>query len=249
VHLLRKRLSRAPRQEQHMSDPAAVIVSHGQPSDPEVAERELGALAALVARHLPGWHVGAATLAQPGALDRALTAAGPAPVVYPLFMTEGWFTGDNLRNRLTDAPGARVLRPLGVSPDLPALAADLIVEEIARAGWHPEETRLLVAGHGSGRSPNSARDTRAFAGALGESVALAEIRVGFIEEPPYLADAALDMGAQSLCLPFFAAKRGHVIDDIPEALDKAGFTGLRLAPVGLATAVPTLVARAIAGGR
>jgi len=232
-----------------MSDPAAIIVSHGQPSDPEVAERELGALAALVARHLPGWHVGAATLAQPGALDAALAGAGPAPVVYPLFMTEGWFTGDNLRNRLTDAPGAQVLRPLGVSPDLPALAADLITDEIARAGWQPGETRLFLAGHGSGRSPNSARDTRAFAEALGDHIALAEIRVGFVEEPPYLADAATDMGAQSLCLPFFAARRGHVIDDIPEALDTAGFTGLRLAPLGLAPAVPALMARAIAASR
>src|SRR6056297_530488 len=206
-----------------MTEPAAIVVSHGQPSDPEVAERELAELSCDVARHLPGWQVTSATLAKPGALDAALAGVGLAPVVYPLFMTEGWFTGENLRNRLAGAPGARVLRPLGVSPDLPALAAELLGAEIARAGWPPAETRLFLAGHGSGRSPNSARDTRAFAAALARHIALGEIRVGFVEEPPYLAEAATDMGAQSLCLPFFAARRGHVIDDIPEALDEAGF--------------------------
>jgi sirohydrochlorin ferrochelatase len=232
-----------------MTDSSAIIVSHGQPSEPEVAQDELARFAAEVAPHLPGWRLQAATLAQPGALDAALATAGPAPVVYPLFMTEGWFTGENLRKRLGAAPGARVLRPLGVSPELPALAADLLGAEIARAGWRAAETRLFVAGHGSGRSPNSARDTRAFAGALARHIALAEIRTGFVEEPPWLADAARDMGACSVCLPFFAARRGHVIDDIPEALDAAGFEGLRLAPIGLAPGVPALVARAIAAGR
>ncbi|MGR3462019.1 MAG: sirohydrochlorin chelatase [Roseovarius sp.] len=228
---------------------SALIVSHGQPSDPEPADRELARLAARVARALPGWHVGSATLALPGALDAELAMAGPAPSVYPMFMTEGWFTGENLRDRLAKAPDARVLRPLGVSPDLPGLAADLIGDEIARAGWSPGETRLFLAAHGSGRSPNSARDTRAFAAALARHIALAEISVGFVEQPPYLADAATGMGERSLCLPFFAAAGGHVTDDIPEALDKADFSGLRLAPLGLAAAVPDLVARAIAPDR
>ena len=165
-------------------------MSHGQPSDPEPAAAALAGFAARVAPHLPGWHVGAATLAQPGALDAALAAAGGAPRVYPLFMTEGWFTGENLRNRLSGAPGAEILRPLGVSPALPALAADLLRHEIAQAGWRPAETHLFLAGHGSGRSGNSARDTRAFAAALARHLPLAGIRVGFVEEPPFLAEAA-----------------------------------------------------------
>lgn len=229
-----------------MKTPSAIIVSHGQPSDPEPAEDDLLSFATRVAGHLPDWHVGAATLAKPGALDAALAEAGPAPVVYPLFMTEGWFTGENLRNRLGNAPGANILRPLGVSPDLPALAADLLGDEISRAGWTPGETRLFLAAHGSGRSRNSARDTLAFAEALARHVTLAEIRVGFVEEPPHLAVVAAGLGPKSICLPFFAAAGGHVTDDIPEALDSTGFTGLRLEPLGCAPAVPGLVARAIA---
>ncbi|MFU8834092.1 MAG: CbiX/SirB N-terminal domain-containing protein [Roseovarius sp.] len=224
----------------------AIIVSHGQPSDPDPAEAELVAFAQRVSEALPGWHVGAATLARPGALDAALAAAGPAPRIYPLFMTEGWFTGDALRKRLSAAPEAVILRPLGVSPALPALAADLLRDRIAAAGWVPSEVQVFIAAHGSGRSPNSARDTRAFAAALGALLPLAEIRVGFVEEAPYLADAARGLGEKSLCLPFFAAEGGHVVDDVPEALDATGFAGQRLRPIGTAPAVPDLVAREIA---
>lgn len=224
---------------------SAILVSHGQPSDPVPAEAELAELATAVARALPGWHVGSATLACPGALDAAVEAAGPAPLVYPLFMTEGWFTGENLRKRLAAVTGARVLPPLGVSPDLPALAADLLKARIAAQGWQAASTRLFLAGHGSGRSPNSARDTRAFAEALGGLMTLAEIRVGFVEEPPYLADQAFDLGETSICLPFFAARGGHVTDDIPEALDLAEFRGLRLDPLGCAPGIAGLVARAL----
>ena len=228
---------------------AAIIVSHGQPSDPDPAEADLAEFAATVAGALPGWHVGSATLAKSGALDAALAAAGPAPLIYPLFMTQGWFTGDNLKGRVAATPGARVLTPLGVSPDLPALAADHLRAVLEHAGWQAGETRLFIAGHGSGRSPNSARDTRAFADALARLLPFQELRVGFVEEPPYLADQAFDLGEKSICLPFFAARGGHVIDDIPDALNLAGFQGVRLDPIGCAPGVAALVARTLSQAR
>jgi len=230
-----------------MTRSAAIIVSHGQPSDPDPAQADLDAFTTRVAALLPDWHVGAATLAKDGALDRALDAAGQQPLIYPLFMTEGWFTGDNLRKRLHAAPEARVLRPFGVSPALPDLAADLLRAVLAERNWAAGNTQLFIAGHGSGRSPNSARDTRAFADALARRIAFAENRVGFVEEPPYLADQAAGLGQQSICLPFFAMRLGHVIDDIPDALDATGFDGVRLDPVGCAPAVPKLVADALTG--
>ncbi|TKA94316.1 cobalamin biosynthesis protein CbiX, partial [Cereibacter changlensis] len=42
----------------------ALIVAHGQPSDPAPAAAEIAALAAKVAVHLAGWQVGSATLAE-----------------------------------------------------------------------------------------------------------------------------------------------------------------------------------------
>ena len=129
------------------------------------------------------------------------------------------------------------------------MAAEVLRATLAREGWRPSGTRLFIAAHGSGRSPNSARDTQAFASALSRHLAFAEIRVGFVEEAPYLADVAFDLGPKAICLPFFAARGGHVIDDIPEALELAGFQGVCLEPIGCAPEVTTLVARALESAR
>ena len=184
---------------------AAIIVSHGQPSDPEPAEADLACLKDRVAGALPGWRLASATLA-------------------------------------TDA---RLLRPLGVSPDLPALAAKLLGEVLAAQGWQAARTQLLIAAHGSGRSSGPARDTHAFARALARLIPFGGMRMGFIENAPWLAAQAAGLGTMSICLPFFAARRGHVRDDIPRALDAAAFEGIRLDPLGAAPGIPALIARAL----
>mgnify|MGYP005841347871 CR=1 FL=1 len=223
---------------------SAIIVGHGQPSDPDPAEADLADFSVRVGAHLPEWQVIGATLAKPGALDAALAACPPNPVVYPMFMSRGWFTQVQLVKRLGDRR-ARITAPFGVDPGLPAMTAEHLQRVLEAQGWTAAATRLFLAGHGSGRSPNSARDTHAFATVLARHIGFAELRIGFVEESPFLAEAAQGLGAQAICLPFFAARLGHVIDDIPEALDQAGFTGLRLAPIGCADAAPALVAAAL----
>ncbi|MEM8691435.1 MAG: CbiX/SirB N-terminal domain-containing protein [Pseudomonadota bacterium] len=222
----------------------AIIVSHGQPSEPEVAEAELAEVCAALRLHMPDWSVLSATLAAPDALKNAMDQAGSAPLIYPLFMTDGWFTKTALPKRLHN-PNARILAPLGVDPALVLLATKWLTTELSRAGWSADETTLIVAGHGSGRSTNSARDTDSFANAVQDRLAFKELRLGFVEETPFLADAMQEAGPKSICLPFFAACRGHVLDDIPEAMKKADFQGLRLDPIGLHLDVIPLIAEAI----
>ncbi|WP_212524742.1 CbiX/SirB N-terminal domain-containing protein [Actibacterium sp. MT2.3-13A] len=224
--------------------PEALIVAHGQPGDPAPAEAEIAALARRVGAELPGWRVRGATLAAPGALEAALGACAAPPLVYPLFMTDGWFVTSQLPARLGNRAG-RVLAPLGLDPALPALAAGALTQAARARGWASRESRVIIAGHGSGRSRNSARATEGFARALAALTDFADIRTGYVEEPPFLRDAAAGMGAQALCLPFFAARRGHVIDDIPAALEAAAFAGDILDPIGLHPGVPALIARAL----
>lgn len=225
-------------------NPAALIVSHGQPSDPDPAEAVLAGFAAEVARALPGWQVGSATLAKPGALEAALADAGPGAHVYPYFMTGGWFTGEALIERLAGAQ-AVVLPPFGLDPGLPGMAAALLSEVMTAQGWLAPEVRVFLAAHGSGRSAQAAIDSHGFAAALAAALPVAEVRVGFVEEPPYLADQARDLGARAICLPFFAAKGGHVTEDIPKALELAGFQGVVLDPIGCAPGAAALVARGL----
>ncbi len=219
-------------------------MSHGQPSEPLPAEADLAALAARVAEHLPDWQVSSATLAHPGALDAALAGVADVPFIYPLFMTDGWFVRSALPKRLGDAE-AHVLPPLGVEPDLPALVVNALNAELEARGWSAPETHLLVASHGSGRSPNSRQATEAFVEALRAGIHLGGIQTGYIEEAPFFGDVVLDSPTQALCLPFFAALGGHVKDDVTDALAATDFKGSLLAPIGTFDTIPALIAESL----
>ncbi len=218
-----------------------LIVAHGQPGDPEPQQQAVEALAARIAAHLPRAQVRGATLAMPGALN----VATPETLIYPMFMASGWFTRSELPRRLAlaGAEGARVLPPFGSSPGLPALCLQLIADAAAAQGWPPGETHLLIAAHGSGRSPAPAKAARDLADQLAPHVAATTC--GFIEEAPFIADAARDLPARTICLPLFATNADHVTEDLPDALRGAGFRGITLPPVGMAAAVPAMIAESI----
>jgi len=212
----------------------ALIVSHGQPSEPLPAAAEIATLAAHVAGHLPGWTVRSATLAEPDAMTLAI--AGGQGVVYPLFMAEGWFTQVHLPKRLEAAGGQgwRILPPFGTDPAIAALTVDL-----ARQAGRP----ILLAAHGSFRSEAPSRIAHDVAARITAETGL-PARAAFIDQSPQIAEVAATM-PDAACLPFFAARGGHVIDDLPAALDAAGFTGPRLDPVGLDPRVPAIIAAAL----
>lgn len=222
-----------------MTDP--LIVAHGQPGDPEGQQRAVEELAAQVSALL-GREVRGATLAAPGALERALT---PGAQVYPLFMAGGWFTRVELPRRLAlaGAEGARILPPLGADPGLPALCLSLLTRAARDNGWQLADTALLIAGHGSGRSRAPAQAVYDLGGVLRPHVA--RLTCGFVEEPPHIEESARGLGPRAICLPFFATRAEHVTEDLPRALTQAGFEGAVLPPVGLADEIPAMIARAI----
>jgi sirohydrochlorin ferrochelatase len=224
---------------------AALIVAHGSPGDPEPQEVRLRALAGEVEALLPGWRVVGATLAAEGALEAAL-ADMPAPIVYPFFMANGWFTGENLPRRLAaaGARGARQVAPFGADPDLPGLMARVAVEAAGAAGLVPGRAALLLAAHGSQVSRRSADTTHGMARMLAARTPFARVTAGFVEEAPRLVDAASGLGP-GVCLPFFALRAGHVEEDVPQALAEAGFDGPLLPPIGEHPGVPGLIAQAL----
>lgn len=228
------------------------MVAHGHPSAPEGPEAVLRRLArAVEARLPPGARVLGTTLATPGGLAAAVEAAGDrAPLlVYPFFMADGWFVSSELPRRLArcGAGGARVLPPLGLEPGLQWLA----VRRAVGAAWRDSAgAAVLLAAHGSPSDPRPARSARAAAATLRATRLFHEVRVGFVDEAPFLADAARGMGP-AVCLPWFATRAGHVETDLPEALAAAGFDGPLLPPIGTDPSVPALIAAALgrAAGR
>jgi sirohydrochlorin ferrochelatase len=163
-------------------------------------------------------------------------------VVYPLFMADGWFTQTHLPDRLAAAGAGAVtqLAPFGLDPAVQELTVDL-----ARTAAEQGATELLLAAHGSFRSPAPAAVARAMAAKISAETGLAQVETGFIDQSPRIAEVARGLGPSAVCLPFFAARGGHVIDDLPQALAQAGFAGALLDPVGLDPRVPGLIAAAL----
>lgn len=211
--------------------PHALIVAHGQPSDPIPAEQTLAVYAAEVDAQCDGVTVRSATLAAPGAFEQRVSELTDDAVIYPLFMAKGWFVTSALPKRLAGR-NLRILDPLGIDPNLPGLVAAALRDTLSENRWAPEETDLVLAAHGSGRSRNPSLVTRTFADDLTQHLTFRSIRLGFVEEPPSIAEAAAGLSAQALCLPFFACNGGHVLDDVPQELNAAAFKGHVMPVVG-----------------
>ncbi len=232
----------------------ALIVSHGQPSDPGPAAVELAALAAKVAACLPGWDLRSVTLAEPGALARRVAAQGPQGLVYPLFMAAGWFSTVQLPRLLAEAEagaggaGWRVLAPFGTDPAIQSLCLTQAREAAARLGQVPSDTEVLLAAHGSFASPAPSDLANVMAARLRAEVGFGRAEAYFIDQSPQIS-AARGFGPGAICLPFFVANLGHVQEDLPGALSAAGFSGTVLDPLGLDPRVPALIAAALTRGQ
>ncbi len=226
-----------------------LIVAHGSPADPATQEAALMALAVRVALWLPGWQVRGTTLAAPGALEHAL-AGLDRPMIYPFFMAEGFFTRTTLPKRLAAAghPDLTRLPAFGHDPALPALMADLARTACGDNGLDPARTTLLIAAHGSQVSRASATITESVARVLRTTSGFQKIVTGYVEEAPFLQEVAR-LNGPALCLPFFALRAGHVMDDVPHALSQAGFTGPLLPPLGEAPPIARMIAGSLATHR
>ncbi|QAX29116.1 CbiX/SirB N-terminal domain-containing protein [Leisingera sp. NJS204] len=219
----------------------AVITAHGQPSGPAPAEAALAGLAAEVAAHLPDWDVRSSTLATPGRLEREMAEDA---VVYPFFMSQGWFTAKVLPGRL-QGRSYRMAPPFGLDASLPALAAQAVRLAAQRLSWPLAETHLLLAAHGSARGPKAAEAAEHFAARLRPLLPGCTLSPGYVEQSPRIETAATALPACSICLPFFAQAGDHVKQDIPQALEAAFFQGILLPVTGALPGIPALIAKAI----
>lgn len=219
----------------------AVITAHGQPSAPVPAEADLAKLAAEVAAFLPGWDIRSATLATPGRLEE-VTEDGA--VVYPFFMSQGYFTAKVLPARL-EGVNCRLAAPFGLDAALPPLAAQAVHHAARAQGWGPDGFHLLLAAHGSARGPKAAEAAEAFAAGLRPLLPGCTVSPGYVEQDPRIETVAGPLPARALCLPFFAQAGDHVKDDIPAALQAARFDGPVLPVTGALPGVPSLIAEAI----
>ncbi len=209
-----------------------LLVGHGSVRRPEAA--------AVLARH-------AAALAKPGGrlVGHAVFNGGPDPLavaralgpvrrlqVLPMFMADGYMTRELLPARLAAALPKTPLHfcpPLGLAPELADLAARAATENLPEpvAKDAPVGVRPLVvlAAHGSRRSPASRHATERLAGLMAANrMAVSsgvQLRTAYLEEAPYVADVLAGLDRPATVISLFAGGGAHAALDMPQALADA----------------------------
>jgi sirohydrochlorin ferrochelatase len=185
-------------------------------------------------------------------LESAIVAVRRAAadlLVYPVFMSDGYFVRRVLAPRIAAAagPSARTLAPLGLDPSLPPLMMREALAAAARGGFDAGSARLLVVGHGSSSRPNgaSARATRRAAQLLAVSRTFADISVAFLEEPPFLTDRLADGSRPTVVLGFFSGEGLHALEDVPAAIAERSANAVYTGPIGALPEIADIIARAV----
>lgn len=149
--------------------------------------------------------------------------------VVPNFIGNGHFTRTVIpREMRLDGPvtlrDGRMIRycdPVGSHP----LMAELLVREAKACapGVPPDQTSLIIVGHGTGLNDSSAIAARRLAGALAAREEYAEVLAAYMEEPPLVAEwDHLTTRPNVVVLPLFISDGPHCCQDIPALLGIAG---------------------------
>ncbi len=180
------------------------------------------------------------------ALDALARAGCREILIYPFFMSGGYFVGTAVPDRIALVGLVlpwHMLPPLGLDPALPAVIHRRALAEAHAVGWIPSSTRLLLVGHGSAKSRASAEATEKAAVAVAAFGQFNVVETAFLEEPPFVADRTGRDRGQTLVIGFFSAEGLHARDDIPEAI--AGTDAHYSGPIGADPAIAELAAAAV----
>jgi sirohydrochlorin ferrochelatase len=181
------------------------------------------------------------------ALQQAAEAADEI-LVYPLFMSDGYFTNTALPNRIEQTGlTSRIvsLKPLGLDPGLAPLCERAAVAQAERDDIDSAGARLLIVGHGSTKSPASKNATQQFAARLRQKTAFGTVESCFLEEEPFLKPALANTDQPTIVAGFFAGDGLHGGEDVPELIAETGANASYMGALGGLTEVTELILAAV----
>lgn len=210
-----------------MTPTSLVLVGHGFPHRPQ-------------ARHPAHDHAERLQGADPfEEVTPALMKGEPSPeaalrsipegraVVVPLFVSDGYFVGEALPDRVEagrpEGVTVAYAEPVGTHEGV----TDVIVERALSAiDAPPESTELALLGHGSEHGSANREAVDDHARRIDERGPFAAVRSYFIEEDPGVGRLPAECAREEcVAVPVFVAEGGHVREDIPEQLGIEGDHG------------------------
>src|SRR5262249_38578453 len=177
-------------------------------------------------------------------------------LVYPLFLSAGYFTRVRLPQLLEDASAAEphrtfhILSPLGLEPSLPDIVARSLTAQARRCAITPKDACAVLLAHGSRTDPASRMAAEQIARKLQRRGLFRNVRVALLEESPSLSEAASALSPPILVFGLFAGDGLHGAGDAPRLINELGcsdvvFAGTLASVDGIADFVAAAVARMI----
>jgi sirohydrochlorin cobaltochelatase len=151
--------------------------------------------------------------------------------VVPFFLAEGYFTRTVVPRELglNDPhwlpPEKRVFycSPVGAHPAMPDLVLRRALDLTHARSFAPEETALIIIGHGTSRSRTSGDTVYQLVETLRARDRFARVECGFLDEAPTISEVLETVTARNVVLvPFFMAEGWHAGATIPADLELTG---------------------------
>lgn len=179
-------------------------------------------------------------------------ARAPAVTVVPMLMADGYTSRTVLPEAVADvAPDGvkvRITPPLGTSPGVGDLIARRALLACLDRGWQPAQTGLLVAGHGTTRDVRSGETVEATAARLRDGGAFGDVRSGFLEQAPLLADVLAELQPSPCVVAgYFADAGAHAVQDLPALIAANHADAVYLGPVGVDPEIVDVIVEQLQG--
>lgn len=164
-------------------------------------------------------------------------ARAPAVTVVPMLMADGYTCRTVLPEAVADVARegvtVRITPPLGTSPGVGDIIARRALLACLDRGWQPARTALLVAGHGTTRDAQSGATAKSAADRLRAGGAFGDVRVGFLEQPPLLADVLTELQSKPCVVAgYFADAGDHATQDVPALIKGKNPNAVYMGPIG-----------------
>ena len=158
-------------------------------------------------------------LGEPGAASVVVMLAAAVVHVVPFFLEDGYFTRIAIPDLVLPLAAGRVIRfcqPVGSHDGLSTLMETRLMRHCEMFGTDPASLSVLLVGHGSARNPGRARALRRHAASLEATARFGWVRVAYLEEAPFAAEALANARGHVVAVVGFLANAGiHATNDLP----------------------------------
>jgi len=199
---------------------ALLLIGHGSTIAPDAA-RPLLAHAEVIRQSRRFGEVEVCMLlGEPKAASVFAALTASVVHVVPFFLEDGYFTRIAIPDLLLPfASASRVIRfcrPIGSHGGIAELIQTRVVHHCEMFGIDPRSLSVLLIGHGSAKNPGRARCSRRHAATLEASGRFGWVRVAYLEEPPFLAEALANARGHVVAIVGYLSNEGvHATKDLP----------------------------------